>query len=197
MPVSSSKKISNTGVIHGRFQILHNDHLKYLLSGKALCNHLVVGITNPDPGLTKKESADVNRDDPLANPLTYYERYLMINAVLKEAGLKPDAFSIVPFPISIPDLYRYYVPLDAVFFIVIYDDWGKKKFQYFKEMGLRTHILREVPFEQKGISSTDVRDLLLKGGPWNHLVPSAVARYIQTWDIRDRLLTIQRNRSGK
>ena len=39
------------GVIHGRFQLLHNDHLKYLLAGKKRCEHLVVGITNPDPAL--------------------------------------------------------------------------------------------------------------------------------------------------
>jgi nicotinamide-nucleotide adenylyltransferase len=37
------------GVIHGRFQVLHNDHLRYILAGKELCRHLVVGITNPDP----------------------------------------------------------------------------------------------------------------------------------------------------
>ena len=39
------------GVIHGRFQVPHNDHLRYLLAGKALCRHLVVGLTNPDPSL--------------------------------------------------------------------------------------------------------------------------------------------------
>jgi glycerol-3-phosphate cytidylyltransferase-like family protein len=32
----------DVGVIHGRFQVLHNDHLKYLLLGKALFKHLVV-----------------------------------------------------------------------------------------------------------------------------------------------------------
>ena len=42
-----------TGVIHGRFQVLHNDHLKYLLAGKADASTLVVGITNPDPCQTK------------------------------------------------------------------------------------------------------------------------------------------------
>jgi len=46
------------GVIHGRFQVLHNEPLKYLLAGKALCKHLVVGITNPDPSLIKSEPAD-------------------------------------------------------------------------------------------------------------------------------------------
>ena len=79
------KPVAETGVIHGRFQILHNDHLDYLLSGKALCRHLVVGITNPDPVLTKKEDSDPERDSAAANPLTYYERYLLVKTALTEA----------------------------------------------------------------------------------------------------------------
>ncbi|MFW9878404.1 MAG: nicotinate-nucleotide adenylyltransferase, partial [Candidatus Thorarchaeota archaeon] len=27
------------GVIHGRFQVLHNDHIKYLMAGKRLCKY--------------------------------------------------------------------------------------------------------------------------------------------------------------
>jgi hypothetical protein len=66
--------MTDTGVIHGRFQVLHNDHLKYLLAGKARCRHLVVGITNPDPFLTKEDAAEPRRSEPGANPLTYFER---------------------------------------------------------------------------------------------------------------------------
>jgi len=43
--------MTERGVVHGRFQVLHNDHVKYLLAGKARCRHLVVGITNPDSPL--------------------------------------------------------------------------------------------------------------------------------------------------
>lgn len=191
MQKSSAKKIAETGVIHGRFQILHNDHLKYLLSGKGFCRHLVVGITNPDPGLTKNEISDLKRGSPLANPLTYYERYILVSAALKKAGVSSDEFSIVPFPISLPDLYQYYVPLDAVYFLTIYDDWGKQKLDYFLSLGLKTHILREVSPEEKGISSSDVRDLILRNEPWQHLVPKCVANLITSWNIKDRLIKIR------
>ena len=113
-----------TGVIHGRFQVLHNDHLRYLLAGKARCRHLVVGITNPDPSLTAADEADPERHDPHANPLTYYERYVMVRDVLREAGLSEQEYLIVPFPVNRPELYRFYVPLDGTFFLTIYDDWG-------------------------------------------------------------------------
>jgi hypothetical protein len=94
------------GVIHGRFQVLHNDHLRYLLAGKARCEHLVVGITNPDPILSREDDADPRRSTSMANPLTYFERYTMAKAVLIGEGVADDAFSVVPFPINIPELYR-------------------------------------------------------------------------------------------
>ena len=92
----------DVGVIHGRFQVLHNDHMKYLLAGKSLCEHLVVGVTNPDPSLVKEEQADRHRSSDLANPLTYFERYRLLRAALAEAGLALTDFSIVPMPISMP-----------------------------------------------------------------------------------------------
>jgi len=177
----------HTGVIHGRFQVLHNDHAKYIMAGKALCRHLVVGITNPDPFLTKMEDADPERNNPLANPLTYYERYALVNAVLEAEGLKPHQFSVVPFPVNFPERYKYYVPMDAVFFLTIYDEWGKKKLSYFQEQGLKTHILREVPQEQKGISASEVRELMVKEMPWGHLVPRGVSMLLNEWGVSNRL----------
>jgi nicotinamide-nucleotide adenylyltransferase len=131
------------GVIHGRFQVLHNDHLKYLLAGKSRCRHLVVGITNPDPILTRHHPADPHRSIPTENPLTYFERYIMIQAALIEAGLGIFQFSLVPLPINLPELYRFYVPMDATFFLTIYDPWGRTKLQHFESLGLKTHILWE------------------------------------------------------
>jgi nicotinamide mononucleotide adenylyltransferase len=177
----------DTGVIHGRFQVLHYDHMKYLMAGKNLCRHLVVGITNPDPFLTKMENADTERNNPLANPLTYYERYALVNAALKEEGLTSDQFSVVPFPINFPDRYKYYVPMDAVFFLTIYDEWGKQKLTYFQKQGLKTHVLWDVPLEKKGLSAGSVRDLMIQEKPWEHLVPHRVAAILKEWEIPERL----------
>jgi nicotinamide mononucleotide adenylyltransferase len=188
-----STPVNEIGVIHGRFQVVHNDHLKYLLAGKKRCRHLVVGITNPDPMLTREESADPKRTDPLANPLTYYERYVLVRSVLAESGLKPQQFSVVPLPINLPELYKYYVPMDAVFFLSIYDEWGRQKLSYFKSLGLKTHVLWEVKPEEKGISGSDVRSRMLRGEPWEHLVPPVVSVLVKKWDIPDRLRKIREN----
>ena len=175
------------GVIHGRFQVLHNDHLKYLLAGKALCNHLVVGITNPDPSRIREESVDPRRSSRAANPLTYYERYRLVRAVLTRAGLEHEDFSVVPLPIHDPELYPYYVPIDAVFFLAIYDDWGRQKKKYFESLKLNVHVLREVRPEEKGISGTDVRRKMVEDLPWEHLVPDSVAMLLKKWNIPQRI----------
>lgn len=178
----------DVGVIHGRFQVLHNDHLKYLLAGKEKCAHLVVGITNPDPVLTQKEDSAPGRDNPAANPLTYYERQLLVRAVFREQKIDADAYSIVPFPVNFPELYKYYVPVDAVFFLTIYDEWGKRKRQYFADTGLATHVLWEVPPEKKGLSAADIRKRMLENTPWTHLVPPAAAKLYAEWNIGQRLV---------
>ena len=179
--------LAPVGVIHGRFQVLHNDHLRYLLAGRALCDHLVVGVTNPDPGQTHEESVDPARSAPPANPLTYFARQAMGRAALGATGAAEADFTVVPFPVNFPELYRYYVPLDALFFLTIYDAWGRRKREYFEALKLRIEVLWEVSPENKGISGTDVRRLMATGGPWEPLVPPAVAALCRKWDIPARL----------
>ncbi len=178
------------GVIHGRFQVLHNDHIKYLLAGKQLCKHLIVGITNPDPLRVRDSKANPHRSTPIANPLTYYERYVMVRTALLEQGLIYSEFSIVPFPINVPELIKFYVPIDATFFLTIYDDWGRQKKQYLESLGLRIHIMWEVTIENKGLSSSDIRKSMINGVSWEHLLPQSVVKLMKEWEIPLRLKKI-------
>ena len=140
--------------------MLHKDHLTYLLAGKKRCRHLVIGITNPEPALTAEDAADRQRSRIEANPFTYFERYRMVYAAMRGAGVEHDRFSIVPLPINFPDRYKFYVPLDAVFFLTIYDDWGEKKLKMFQDLGLKTEILWRRPLSEKGLSSSTIRELI-------------------------------------
>jgi len=176
-----------TGVIHGRFQVLHNDHMKYLMAGKDRCHHLVVGITNPDPTLTRPDPADPDRSDPLSNPLTYFERYIILHEAFHEAGVNSGEFSIVPLPINFPELYGHYVPLHATFFLTIYDAWGRRKAEIFRELGLKTEVLWERPPEHKGLSAAEVRLLMAQGKPWESLVPPSTVLLLKQWNIPERL----------
>ena len=183
------------GVIHGRFQVLHHDHLKYLTAGKARCRHLVVGITNPDPTLTRDDPADPQRSQPAANPLSYFERYVMIQAALLDAGLGSSDFSVVPFPINLPELWGHYVPLDATFFLTIYDQWGRRKLEQFKEHGLKIEVLWERKLDEKGLRASEVRKRMAEGSPWSHLVPKSTEILMRRWGIPERLQKLNRHKS--
>ena len=175
------------GVIHGRFQVFHNDHLRYLLAGKARCEHLVVGITDPDPSLSKFDPADPNRSQPLSNPLTYFERYTIVIRALLENGLENSHFSVVPFPIHFPEKYENYVPLDGIFLLTIYDRWGRKKLEQFKRLGLKVEVLWEKTLKEKGLTATEIRTRMIKGEPWAPDVPKSTALLMKEWGIPSRL----------
>jgi hypothetical protein len=175
------------GVIHGRFQVFHNDHLSYVLAGKSRCRHLIVGITNPDPLLTRDDPADLNRSSPLANPLTYFERYTMVREVLLGASLGHVDFSLVPFPINLPALYRHYLPLDATFYLTIYDQWGIRKLDHFRAVGLKTEVLWTKDRDNKGLNAGDIRRRMAFGQRWEHLVPRETETLLKKWGIPARL----------
>lgn len=179
--------MTELGVVHGRFQVFHLDHLKYVLAAKARCRRLVVGITNPDPTLTRFDPANPRRSSPEHNPLTYYERYLLVREALWEAGLDCREFALVPLPINFPELYRFYVPLQATFYLTIYDAWGERKLAQFTALGLRVEVLWRKSPEEKGLTGTAIRRLMGRGEPWEHLVPPAVARLIRDLDLVPRL----------
>ena len=167
------------GVIHGRFQVLHKGHMEYLLAGKSKCDFLYIGITNPDPKLTLLSDKDQNRSSPDSNPLTYYERFQMIKTSLLEAGISWQEFDIVPFPISFPEMIKYYIPVDSLFFISIYDDWGWHKYNKLNTLGFEIEVLWVRELSEKITSGSEVRDLIRNDKPWEHLVPASVERFLK------------------
>jgi len=112
----------------------------------------------------------------------------MVHHAMVEAGMKAATdFSVVPFPINLPELYGHYVPLDATFFLTIYDQWGRRKLDRFRSLGLKTEILWEKTREEKGLSGVDVRSHMAEGEPWEHLVPPSTALLMKAWGIPKRL----------
>ena len=101
------------GAVHGRFQMLHLGHMEYILEGKKRCQHLIVGITNPDSIYTRYSESNPHRSAIEANPLTYYERLEMIRGALLEAGVPRKEFTIVPFPIAAYEHLLSYIPIEA------------------------------------------------------------------------------------
>jgi nicotinamide-nucleotide adenylyltransferase len=175
------------GLIHGRFQVLHNDHLVYLLAGKERCDHLIIGVTNPSIELTETEASNPERSDPANNPLTYEERETMIRMALKEADISADTFSIIPFPICRPEILSEMAPREAVYFLTIYDKWGHEKLKRLGSLGLQTEIMWEKTESEKGLSGRDVRRAIRDNDGWQSMVPPAVAKLVESWNLQERL----------
>ncbi len=164
------------GFIHGRFQLFHNDHLKYALAAKEQCEKLIVGITSPENTYLIHEVVDPHRSISAANPFSYFERYNMIRLALIEAGIKETEFDIVPFPIERPEILSNYIPLCATSFFTIYDQWGYEKLNRLKSLGYKTIVIHDD--KEKMMCSTDIRQLIIDEKEWRELVPHAVYSYI-------------------
>lgn len=175
-----------TGVIHGRFQPLHLGHMEYLMEGKKRCEFLFIGISIPDPRYGPDLAYD-HRATEVSNPFTYFERLIMIRKALLESGVKQDEFEMVPFPVDQLEYLKYYVPFDAVFFVTIYDNWGWKKADMFKDMGLDVEIMWERSMEDRFTSGSEIRERIAFKKPWKHLVPPQVYEYIRKKSLERRV----------
>ena len=167
------------GMVHGRFQPFHNDHLDYLKKALARRQHLIIGITNPDPGEIREEDTSEHRHLEESNPYTFFQRMSMIRATLVEEGINLERFSFVPFPIHHPDKWPYYLPdpQAVVLYIRVFSEWEQTKVNRFRSHGWTVEVLD--PGDPKGITATEVRQRLSSGGAWEELMPKAAARIIK------------------
>ena len=164
------------GMIHGRFQPFHLEHLRYFRLAWEKSEKVLVGITNSDPSTIVFDEMSDHRHLPESNPFTFTERLIMIQETLREEGYPMERIFLVPFPIHHPERWSYYVPPGAAMFVVVYSPWELEKAERLRQAGLKV-VLEDTL--TKGISGSQIRNLMASGGDWQHLVHPAVARFLQ------------------
>ena len=180
---------SSTGSAHGRFQVLHNDHLRYLLAAKERCDHLIIGVTQVTAG-EPVETSERHRSLRSSNPLTYFERAVMIVQGLSQAGVDDKEFEVVPFPIEAPALLTQYLPLAVTIYTTEYDDWNRHKITTLANIGYDVVVLWKS--EHKLISGSSIRASLSAGtDEWRRLVPRSTADLLVQWDIASRIRSLE------
>lgn len=173
------------GIVLGRFQPLHLGHMEYLEAAASRCERLFIGITNPDIQGSEFVEADQERSKPSNNPFSYVDRHLMIEASLLASGWKAQSFCIVAAPITSPSRLRSYLPppSDSECFVTVYDEWGDQKAQELESLGYPVTILWRRSHSDRVTSGTWIREAIRRGDPWQHVVPSEVASYIEEAEL--------------
>lgn len=180
-----------TGVVHGRFQVLHLKHMEYILAAKMRCNKLYIGLTNPDGRHTRGSVNDENRGTKSANPLSYYERCQMIRGALREFGVSENEYEIIPFPISFPEYILQYAPKDAVYYMGLFDEWDEEKYKILRSLGLQVEVLWRKSLDEKGVSASWVRSCIATDQEWAHLVPRSVYAYLTENGLDKRIKRLE------
>ncbi|MEJ2109922.1 MAG: adenylyltransferase/cytidyltransferase family protein [Acidobacteriota bacterium] len=165
------------GMILGRFQPFHLEHLRYFRLAWEQSERVIVGITNPDPTTILKDASNRHRHLPKENPLTYIDRLMMIQTTLLSEGFPMEHIYIVPIPIHHPDRWRHYIPTETVLFVITYSEWERNKAERIRAEGYQ---VVEIDSFQKGISGQEVRTRFRSDGDWEELVPPAVAKFIHS-----------------
>ena len=177
-----------TGLVYGRFQVLHYGHIDYILSSLEKCEHLIIGICNPEKELTKYSAVCPHRSKLSSNPLTYYERMECIKGALLERGISATRFDIVPFPINFPEKIYNYAPMDAKYFIPIFEPWGKENVETFRDkLGIDVEVILNGTLKDKKDNATDIRKMIYNGEGWSKNVPDFVYNYIKEHRIDIRI----------
>ncbi len=178
------------GSIHGRFQPLHNGHMKYILEAKKRCDFLWIGITQSNIKDLKESPNDPHRQKKFHNPFTYFERVCVIKQALLDSGISLSQFDIIPFPIDEPDILPDYVPINITVFTTIYDEWNKYKVRILEKIGYRVEVLWEK--DTKAIEGINIRNQIADGNnEWKKDVPVATANFVKKYKIEERLISFR------
>lgn len=169
------------GSVHGRFQPFHNGHLDYVLEAFNHAEFIWVGLTQifiPRSDLLNESS----RERATSNPLTFLERYDLVEAALIDAGIARRRFRITPFPIESPERLREFIPPACLCFTTLVNEWNDEKVKRLNENGFPTKILSlSVPDNMRVTSGTEIRRLIRANDPsWGRFVPPRVAEIIDT-----------------
>jgi len=157
------------GLVLGRFQPFHLEHLRFVLAALTRCRTLTIGVTNPFGGLLP-EPGEI-RSTRSANPLPFWLRSECIHAALDAAGITPSRYQVHAVPLY-DDVIKVIVPPTTHCFTTVFDQWGVQKEDLLRQAGL---TVTQLAVGSKSISGERIRHLMRSGSSeWRTLLPVSV-----------------------
>ena len=160
------------GLFIGRFQPFHLGHLQDIKNALKEVDELIIGVGSSNEENTKE------------NPFTLKERITMIDLVLLKYMI--SGYTIFPLPDFGDDKkWTEYIVNLLPKFDVVYtgNEWTERCFK-------SKYKIKKVEIIE-GISSTIIRDRMLKDKDWQRLVPKEVADYIRKINGVERVKKIK------
>ena len=164
-----------TALFIGRFQPFHTGHLLVLQGMTKLCGKIWIGIGSSQHHHEKE------------NPFTAQERKEMIQRALQAEDLIPlYDINFVELPDETDDVVWRKNVLEKTGAVDVV--WtGNPATQKCFEGIIPVKPIKEVP----GISSTEIRQMIIDGGEWKKKVPEDVAMYISEVDGASRIRPLE------
>ncbi|MEM2875982.1 MAG: nicotinamide-nucleotide adenylyltransferase [Candidatus Bathyarchaeia archaeon] len=152
------------GLFVGRFQPFHNGHLKVVKDLLQRVDELIIAVG----------SSQYSHE--ASNPFTAGERMIMIRKALEVEKISPSKFWITPIPdLNVHMLWVAQVVGYTPKFDVVFTNEPLTR-RLFIEAGYR---VESIPYYKRDIySATEIRRRILKGEPWEDLVPKPVMETI-------------------
>jgi cytidyltransferase-like protein len=157
------------GCVTGRFQPPHEGHLELIELALDRHSSIVIGITNPDAASRIRHDANPRRHLAGANPFTYFERVLLLRALMEWRGVDPRRYVIVPFWLGRDETRRSYLPSNPIQYVRVYSDWERRKVELLRGSGYLVHVIE--PSTPKARSAGAIREAMVAGGRWHEMVP--------------------------
>lgn len=176
--IDSSSGPNTIGMVHGRFQPFHHEHLEYVLWGIAKSNKCFIAITQPDIHNLSDTKGASHRAKSEGNPFTFEERKRMVELSLVRLGILSNRYEIIKFDLD--NMEKSFEDLKVINsgdlptqFVKVFSDWEEYKKGKFIDLGLDVVEICEAhkEYASKNVTGTLVRELIFSKRNWKDYVP--------------------------
>lgn len=198
-------------VYNSRCQPLNNliqAEIKWLADHIEPDDKIIIGIVNPFPSKIDPDDRadDTTRFDPKYNPLSYWERYEMLDSFVKVSGLSEKVAAIVPMPrpsVNMKSASNYLPERDKRKMCLSCAQQSETEDNKRRGMENQGEEIEPIPSyefpDSLDIISPELIFCMMRIGNtrWTELVSEDVASYLDEHDILDRVAGTMKQKDAK